>query len=84
MWKWEQGCQTAALAVLRMLIQLLLIGYFLAYIFQTDSAWIVLLVLAVMLVSSSWIALRTMKHRAARCFSRRSAPLPGVSVFSRS
>ncbi len=44
-----------------MLTQLLLIGYFLVYIFKTDSALIIVAVLTVMLLSSSWIALRTMK-----------------------
>ena len=44
-----------------MLIQLLLIGYFLAYIFEADSSLIVIAVLIVMLFTSSWIALRTMK-----------------------
>ncbi len=44
-----------------MLTQLLLIGYFLVYIFKTDSSWIIVAVLTVMLLSSSWIALRTLK-----------------------
>lgn len=44
-----------------MLTQLLLIGYFLVYIFKTDSSLIIVAVLTVMLLSSSWIALRTMK-----------------------
>ena len=44
-----------------MLIQLLSIGYFLVYIFKTDSALIIVAVLTVMLFSSSWIALRTMR-----------------------
>lgn len=59
--RWGLGSRTAGLAVLRMLIQLLVIGYLLAYIFQTDSAGVVLAVLAVMLLSSSWIALRTIQ-----------------------
>jgi putative ABC transport system permease protein len=44
-----------------MLIQLLLIGYFLAYIFEADSSLIVLAVLTVILFTSSWIALRSVK-----------------------
>ena len=60
-WKWDLGYKNSIYAVFRMLIQLLLIGYFLAYIFKTDRALIVVAVLAVMLFSSSWIALRTMK-----------------------
>ncbi|MCP4366498.1 MAG: ABC transporter permease, partial [Deltaproteobacteria bacterium] len=44
-----------------MLIQLLMIGYFLIFIFKSDSYLIVFGVLAVMLFASSWIALRTVK-----------------------
>jgi len=60
-WKWNLGYGSSLYAIFRMLIQLLLIGYFLAYIFKTDSALVVIAVLAVMLFSSSWIALRTIK-----------------------
>ena len=60
-WKWKLDYKTSLYAVARMLVQLLLIGYFLAYIFETDDAMIVVIVLAVMLFSSSWIALRTVK-----------------------
>ena len=60
-WKWKLGFMGSLYAIARMLIQLLLIGYFLAYIFEADSAWIVVGVLAVMLFFSSWIALRTLQ-----------------------
>ena len=63
-WKWQLDYKTSVYAVFRMLVQLLLIGYFLNYIFESDNAWIVVAVLAVMLFSSSWIALRTLSaHR---------------------
>lgn len=58
-WKWRLAYKNALYAVSRMLIQLLLIGYLLAYFFEADSALIVVTVLVVMLLSSSWIALRT-------------------------
>ena len=58
---WKISQKTSVFAVLRMVTQLLLIGYLLTYIFQTDEAGIVLGVLAVMVLSSSWIALRTVK-----------------------
>jgi len=57
--KWNLGYKGSIYAVARMLIQLLLIGYALTFIFQTESPWIVLLVLSIMLASASWIALRT-------------------------
>ena len=43
----------------RMLLQLLVIGYFLTYLFAAESGWIVLTVLTVMALAASWIALRT-------------------------
>jgi len=61
LWKWNLGYRSSLYAIARMLIQLLLIGYFLVYIFETNSALVVVAVLAVMLFSSSWIALRTIK-----------------------
>ena len=57
--KWKLGYQSSLYAVARMLIQLLLIGYALTFIFQTENVWVVLMVLSVMLASASWIALRT-------------------------
>lgn len=61
---WSQGGRNSLYAIARMLVQLLLVGYFLAYIFESKSAWVVLAVLVVMVSVSSWIALRTIKvHR---------------------
>jgi len=61
LWKWKVGYGNSIYAVFRMLVQLLLIGYVLAYIFEADNSLIVIGVLSVMLISSSWIALRTIK-----------------------
>lgn len=60
LWKWNEGIRTSIWAMLRMLMQLILVGYVLTYIFESESAWMVVGVLAVMLFSSSWIALRTL------------------------
>lgn len=60
---WSLNAGYALYAVMRMLVQLLLIGYFLALIFKSDSALIVLVVLAVMIISSSWIALGTVSSQ---------------------
>ncbi len=61
--KWSLDAKNAIYAVIRMLLQLLLIGYFLAYIFGSESAVTIIVILAVMLFSSSWIALRTIAER---------------------
>ena len=58
MLRWRAGAGTAVYATLRMLAQLLLIGYVLIYIFETDSWLIIAAVLTIMLLASSWIAVR--------------------------
>lgn len=63
LYKWSSGHRNAIYAISRMLLQLLLIGYFLAYLFDSDSALVVIVVLGVMVFASSWIALRTIKAR---------------------
>ncbi len=60
-WKWKIGYRNSIYAVIRMLLQLMLVGYLLTFIFNADRSWIVLAVLTVMLLSASWIALRTIK-----------------------
>ena len=59
MYKWSLNVKSAFYAISRMLVQLMVIGYFLAYIFEADSVWVVLAVVTVMVFASSWIALRT-------------------------
>ena len=61
MFRWAAGAQTAVYATLRMLIQLLLIGYVLVYIFEADHPGIIIAVLAIMLVLASWIAIRPIR-----------------------
>ena len=56
---WKLEWRTSVYAISRMLIQLLIIGYVLAYIFQAQTPWIIIAILAVMVFTSSWIALRT-------------------------
>ncbi len=65
-WKLETG--HAIYALLRMLGQLLLIGFFLNTIFLSESANIVLLTLSVMLSFSAWIALGSLKHKRKRLY----------------
>ena len=68
--KWSLGVGNALYAVARMLIQLLLIGYVLAYIFGAEDAGLIILVLSVMLVASSWIALGAVREQRRQLFFR--------------
>ncbi len=60
--RWSLCAGNAVHAILRMLIQLLLVGYFLTYIFASDSAWMVFGILMLMVLVSSWIALGSVKE----------------------
>ena len=57
---WSSSLRNASIAILRMLIQLMLIGYALEFIFNANSPWIILAVLSFMLTAASWIALGAM------------------------
>lgn len=61
LWKWSLQAGNAVYAILRMLIQLLLVGYILTTIFAAEQAWIVVAVMLVMVIAASWIALGTVK-----------------------
>ena len=63
LYRWNSDGREALIGISRMLVQLLIVGYFLAYLFDARDAWIVLTVLAAMLFVSSWISLRTVKLR---------------------
>lgn len=68
MFRWSAGAKTAIYATLRMLIQLLLIGYVLVYIFSADQPGIIVAVLVIMLLAASWIAIRPLQHSRPRIF----------------
>ena len=56
--RWTQDKTTIFYALCRMLIQLILIGYVLTHIFSSDSPYLIILILSVMLVAASMIAMR--------------------------
>jgi len=68
LFKWSLKASNTLYAISRMLVQLLLIGYFLSYIFESDSAGIVIIILAVMVFASSWIALGTIENKRMQLF----------------
>jgi len=66
--RWAAGVTTAVYASLRMLIQLMLIGYVLVYIFEADQPGIIVAVLLFMLVVSSWIAIRPLHNEQPHAY----------------
>jgi putative ABC transport system permease protein len=68
--RWHLGSGAASYALARMLIQLVLIGYVLTFIFAAENGWLIALVLSVMLVASSWIAMRPLGRREPSVYLR--------------
>jgi len=56
--RWSLGLRTGLVAVFRMVSQLLLVGYVLTFIFASHHALVSVSVVAVMLSTAGWIALR--------------------------
>lgn len=77
---WSDNVKQASIAILRMLIQLLLIGYALNFIFNADSQWIILAILCFMLIAASWIALGALpvKRSTLLAYSLISIAIGGV------
>ncbi len=67
---WSLNTKYTIYAIARMLGQLLLVGYFLTAIFETDSSIVIIAILAVMVFSSSWIALGTVKVERKKLYVR--------------
>ncbi len=57
-YRWTEHTSQALYAIARMLLQLILIGYVLTYLFNADSSLLVIGTLCVMLVAAGWIAIR--------------------------
>ena len=62
MYFWGLKISNSIYANFRMLIQLLLIGYVLTFIFETDEPIIIALVVLFMILMSAWIAMRPLKE----------------------
>ncbi len=80
---WGLNALQPIYANFRMLIQLLLIGYVLTYIFETDQPIVILLVILFMILMSSWIALRPLQERGIKAFIvvAASLGLSGLAVL---
>ena len=81
MWRWRAGVGTAIHAVLRMLAQLLVIGYVLIYIFRSDDPRIIGGVLAIMILVASWIAVRPLGAEKRASWPFALAAIGVTSVF---
>jgi putative ABC transport system permease protein len=74
--RWSMGIRSVLHGFIRMFLQLVLIGYALTFIFNTDQPLIVIGILCIMLGAAGMIALRPVREK------RRSLYLNAVSAIS--
>ncbi len=79
---WSSSLRTATIAILRMLIQLLLIGYALEFIFNANNQWIIIAVLSFMLIAASWIALGALPVKRSTLLSLSLIAIAGGGIFN--
>ena len=70
MHRWSLRAVTALYANGRMLVQLLAVGYVLTYVFETDQPAVIVVVVAMMVAISAWIALRPLKQSGTSMYPR--------------
>ncbi len=80
--RWSVGAPTAIYATLRMLIQLLLIGYVLVYIFDSDRPLFIIAVLALMLAVASWIAIRPLHNKHPQMYLNSLAAISVAGILT--
>ncbi len=66
--RWSLGAWEALYANVRMLVQLLVVGYVLTFVFETDRPLVIACVLAIMIAAAAWIALRPLAARSRRSY----------------
>ncbi|NOQ16122.1 MAG: ABC transporter permease [Methyloprofundus sp.] len=66
--RWSLSIKKPIYALLRMFSQLLLIGYALSFIFDSENSLFILLILCFMCMTSSWIALGTVAEYRLRFY----------------
>ncbi len=70
LWHWSTQAGTALYAVLRMLVQLMLIGYALVWIFGAERPVVISAVVVAMMLAAAWIALNPLKDRRRAMYAR--------------
>jgi len=84
LYKWNLDYKHTLYSLFRMLIQLLLIGYLLNFIFDSNSSMLVLCILLFMVLVSAWISLRTINIKPKQLFLFAFASIGlggGVTLF---
>ncbi|MFT5660935.1 MAG: putative ABC transport system permease protein [Sulfurimonas sp.] len=67
-YKWADNKTEIIYVTLRMIVQLLVIGYILIYIFENNDWYIGLLIISIMIIMSSFIAFRNINNKNIHTF----------------
>ena len=78
--RWSISVVEPTIALARMIIQLMLIGFVLTYIFKSENLLVVLLVGSVMVMTAAWIALRTIPRTTDQYFCALIAIMLGGGI----
>jgi putative ABC transport system permease protein len=83
MYRWKLKAWVGLYANLRMILQLLLVGYFLTYLFETNEPIIIVGLVFVMIGVSTWIALRSFDNQKTKPYLivLISIGLPGLTLL---
>jgi len=65
---WSIAVRTTLHAIVRMLSQLLLVGYLLNYLFNSEQDLVLVVVLCVMILVAAWISLRPVARKNSRLY----------------
>ncbi len=68
--KWTNDKYEIITSTIRMVIQLLIIGYFLIYLFKEKNDFVGLLIITFMITVSTWIALRNTQDKSLNHYSK--------------
>ena len=79
---WQVNVKRASHALLRMLAQLLLIGYFLNFLFTAQSSLFILAIVIFMMTISSWIALSNTSNKSKLLFKQLFIAIGSAGSFT--
>ena len=81
--RWGIKGSVGIYANIRMVLQLLLVGYILTYVFEISQPIIIILVIILMVAVSAWIALRSIEEKSVKIYLKFfiSIGLPGLVLL---
>ena len=80
-YKWSNNKTEIAYATTRMVIQLLLVGYVLIYIFDDNNLYLGMFILAFMIFVSSWITIRNTQNKSLSHFIKIIISITVSNIF---